>query len=195
MVFPPRPARLLVVLGWMAVLTFWSGQSNLPIDQPPISTVLHGFQHRLAHLAAFGLLALLARWAFDGWPRSAVLACALTSVFGASDELHQTLTPGRHPGLDDWAVDTLAAIVAVAGWPHQLTQTLGRPLVRSFAPAVVATLFVAGLLLGLRQHSPLPAQRPSVRALPTQVALGARDLARSTRTFAVQQLRSVSSAV
>src|SRR5947199_2478470 len=134
----------------MTLLTFWSGQSNLPIDHPPISILLHGFQHRVAHLAAFGLLALLARWAFDGWPRSALLAVVLTSAFGASDELHQTLTPGRRPAVDDWLVDTLAATLAMLlVWPRlQFRPSLLRPL----APAVVAGLFVIGTFLGLRTN-------------------------------------------
>jgi VanZ family protein len=174
-----RPTRLLIVFGWMVLLTFWSGQSNLPIDHPPISTLLHGFQHRVAHLVAFGLLALLARWAFDGWPRAALLAVLLTSAFGASDELHQTLTPGRRPAVDDWLVDTLAAMLAmVVFWPRlQLRPTLVRPL----ASAVVISLFVIGIGLGLR-GTPVVAQRPSVRALPTQVVHSARDLVHSLRS-------------
>ena len=51
-----RFARLVVLCGWMALLTYWSSQGNLPIDQPVVATTLHGFQHRLAHLAAFALL-------------------------------------------------------------------------------------------------------------------------------------------
>src|SRR2546421_8684589 len=69
-----RIARLLVLVGWMALITFWSSQGNLPIDQPMLASALHGFQHRLAHAVAFGLLALLARWAFDGLPRAALVA-------------------------------------------------------------------------------------------------------------------------
>ena len=68
------------------MLFFWSSQSNLPIDRPPVSTLLFGFQHRVAHLVAFGTLALLVRWAFDGVPRASLLAIAWTSVFGATDE-------------------------------------------------------------------------------------------------------------
>src|SRR5438105_6321879 len=109
----PRPARLLVLLTWMGLISFWSGQTNLPIDQPLVIAAAFGFQHRLAHLATFGLLALLARWTFDALPRSAVLAVLLTSLFGAVDEWHQSFTPGRHAGVDDWLFDTLSAAVAL----------------------------------------------------------------------------------
>ena len=90
-----RSARLLILLSWMALLTWWSGQGNLPIDQPSVAGPLHGLQHRLAHLIAFGLLGVLGRWAFDGWPRAFLLAVLLTSAFGATDEWHQSFTPGR----------------------------------------------------------------------------------------------------
>src|SRR5713101_7678385 len=104
-----RFARLLVLAGWMSLITYWSSQGRLPIDQPEIASALHGFQHRLAHLVAFGLLGLLARWAFDGLPRAALWAVALASAFGASDEWHQSFTPARSPGVDDWATDTAFA--------------------------------------------------------------------------------------
>jgi VanZ family protein len=189
--WPPRPLRLAVLLGWMALLTFWSGQSSLPIDQPPIATVLHGSQHRLAHLASFGLLALLARWAFDGWPRAAVLACVLTSAFGASDELHQTLTPGRRPAVDDWLFDTVAGGVAVVAW-QALLRSPANSMIRAFSPVLVAGMFVVGTVLAVEPH--LSISRPSMRALSTQAAHGALDLARSTRTFASQQVRAIRSA-
>jgi VanZ family protein len=166
----------------MTLLTFWSSQSSLAIDGPPIATLLHGSQHRVAHLLAFGTLALLARWAFDGWPRAAVLAVLLTSAFGATDELHQRFTPHRHPGIDDWLVDTLAAGLAMLVWPR----LQGRAVVRTLAPAVIAALFLFGTLLGVTSaHARLPTQirRASAQVLPAELTHGARDLARSTRSF------------
>jgi VanZ family protein len=183
MLAPARPVRLSIVLAWMVLLTFWSSLSNLPFDHPPISTLLFGFQHRVAHVVAFGTLALLARWAFDGFPRAALLALLLTSAFGATDELHQRFTPHRHPGLDDWLVDTLAGGLAMLVWPRVFQ---GRAIVRTLAPAVVASLFVVGTLLGITAtHARVPAgvRRATVQILPTEITHGARDLARSTRSF------------
>src|SRR5438105_8132852 len=96
----PRPARLLVLLTWMGLISFWSGQTNLPIYQPFVIAAAFGFQHRLAHLATFGLLALLARWTFDALPRSAVFAVLLTSLFGVVDERDHSLRPVCHVGVD-----------------------------------------------------------------------------------------------
>ena len=184
MLSPARPVRVAVVLAWMVLLTYWSSQPDLPIDRPFIARLLFELQHRAAHLVAFGTLALLARWAFEGFPRAAVLAVLLTSGFGVSDELHQMFTPRRHPGVDDWLVDTLAACLAMLAWPRLFAS---RSLVRTLAPAVVASMFVVGTLLAVATSAQpsLPAQisRPALQVFPAEIADGARELARSTRAF------------
>ncbi len=67
---------------------------------------------KLAHFGVFGLLASLVwrcrpqrPWA--GW------AVLLVSLFGASDELHQSFTPGRSMDWVDWICDTTGAALAV----------------------------------------------------------------------------------
>ena len=179
-----RALRLAMVFAWMALETFWSSQSNLPIDHPPVSTLLFGLQHRVAHLVAFGILALLARWAFEGFPRARLLAILLTSAFGAADELHQIFTPRRHPGVDDWAVDTLAACLAMLAWPRVFGH--GRRVIRTLVPAAIASVFVVEMVLGVTAAQPrLPAQirRATAQVVPTEARQAARDFARSTRSF------------
>lgn len=74
---------------------------------------------KVAHFAVFGLLAtLVARNGFV--PGRAWLAVAAVSLFGLTDEWHQSFTPGRSVEVVDWVADTLGAIVAVtayAVWP------------------------------------------------------------------------------
>ena len=175
-----RAARLIALLGWMALITYWSGQGTLPIDQPNVANVFHGLQHRIAHLIAFGLLGLLARWAFDGLPRASVLAVILVSVFGATDEWHQSFTPGRRAAIDDWVVDTASAALAVYVW-HRLKSTRWHVRMRQLAAVAVAAVFI--LSVGL-------AVRPSLMQ-PTGSTLrnAALDFARSTRDVA-RQIRS-----
>ena len=43
--------------------------------------------------------------------RNAALCVLFTSVYGAIDEVHQSFTPGRFAGADDWLADTLGAIL------------------------------------------------------------------------------------
>jgi hypothetical protein len=125
-----------------------SGQGNLPIDQPTVAGPLHGLQHRLAHLIAFGLLGVLGRWAFDGWPRAFLLAVLLTSAFGATDEWHQSFTPGRRPAIDDWAFDTASAALAIYVW-GRLNATRWQSWLRTFAPAAVGAAFLVGVVLAI----------------------------------------------
>jgi VanZ family protein len=172
----------------MALLTYWSGQSDLPIDGPEIATALHGFQHRLAHLAAFGLLGLLARWAFGGASRAALWALLLTAAFGATDEWHQSFTAGRRAALDDWATDIAFAAVAIVVWARLRVIMLISAPMRAVAPVAVAAIFALGI--GTAIYPSLPRvrdpDRPSLRSVPGQVVLTARDVARSTRNLARQ---------
>jgi VanZ family protein len=111
----------------MLLITYWSHQPTLPIDQPEVKQLFFGLQHRLAHLVGFGVLGLLALWTFQGAPRAALLAVLFTSAFGAFDEWHQSLVPGRKPGIDDWLFDTFSAALAIYTWsrlrlrPHSST--------------------------------------------------------------------------
>ena len=183
-----RCARLLVLGSWMALITYWSGQASLPIDQPAVANVLHGFQHRFAHAVSFGLLALLARWAFDGLPGANLWAVVLASIFGATDEWHQSFTPGRHAGADDWATDTAFAAAALYGWSRlRKAITFRAPIIRLAAPIAVAAMFIVGVSLAVWPALSLTSgfERPSLR----NVAHTALDVARSTRDLA-RQIRS-----
>jgi VanZ family protein len=78
---------------------------------------------KLGHFAAYGALATaiirnpaLARWPILGlwW------AMVLSSGYGLGDEFRQSLTIYRQYDLDDWAADTVGAVVAVTcylRWP------------------------------------------------------------------------------
>jgi len=67
---------------------------------------------KVAHFSIFGLLAtLVARAGFPG--RRAWWAVLIVSLFGWSDEWHQSFTPGRDVDVMDWVADSLGALVAV----------------------------------------------------------------------------------
>src|SRR6185436_9595279 len=151
-----RFARLLALAAWMGLISYWSGQGSLPIDQPDIAAALHGWQHRIAHLIAFGLLGLLARWALDGWPRPWLMAVALVSIFGATDEWHQSFTAGRRAAIDDWAVDTASAALALYVWGRVRTVRWHMRL-RALAPIAVGLVFVLALGVAIRPSLMRPA--------------------------------------
>jgi VanZ family protein len=177
-----RAFRLAILVAWMALLTVWSDQSQLPIDAPEIRFALFNLQHRLAHLAAFGLLGLLANWAFEGWSRSWLWAIVLTAVFGASDEIHQSWVPGRKAGADDWLFDIFSASLALYLWPRVRRR---QPWLATSAPLIVGTMYAVAVVLLLGLHTMLPPEirRPSIGAISSELVTSARDAARQLRAL------------
>lgn len=106
-----RPGvRWIAVVTWMGVIFFASGQSQFPN-----LVKLPGFQDIAGHFIAYGVLALLWRWALSGAgvARPGRWAFVLTLLYGLSDEFHQSFVPGRHPDLLDIVTDAVGAASAL----------------------------------------------------------------------------------
>ena len=91
-------------------------------SQPNLTRLPGGVSDKVAHFAAFFVLGALVLRATAGgrWSgvtlRAALVAFVIAAGYGALDELHQMLTPGRFPGVDDWVADALGTLTAlVAG--------------------------------------------------------------------------------
>jgi VanZ family protein len=110
---------------------FWlSSQPDLPDLPAPVSD-------KAAHFTAFFVLAALLLRAVAGgrWagvtPRAALAAFGIAAGYGALDEFHQMLTPGRFPAMGDWLADVLGALTALAlglaaaGFMRQMTRSRG----------------------------------------------------------------------
>ncbi len=156
MVTTNRLARWIPVFTWMALITYWSGQSDLPIDHGPIAQILRGTQHRFAHVAAYAVLAALIRWAGGSLPRASLWAWLLTAAFAATDELHQSFTPGRHPNVGDWLVDSATAafvipLVDLLIRRQAASRLAPRPVV---ARALLVGLLTVGVWLAIAPHAP-----------------------------------------
>jgi VanZ family protein len=78
---------------------------------------------KLAHIVAYLIMGLLFFRAVDGttgWspPRVFVLAAALATLYGVSDEWHQAFVPGRDASLADVLADTIGGLLGSAiAWP------------------------------------------------------------------------------
>lgn len=74
---------------------------------------------RFGAFGHFVLYAVLGALYVLAMPRSArpatavLLAVALASLYGITDEYHQSFTPGRMPDVIDWVVDTVGAATGV----------------------------------------------------------------------------------
>jgi len=104
-----RLYRSLPALAWMGLIFFLSAQPKLP----EILFVFDGID-KLFHAGAYGVLGLLVSYALGVRSRrAALLAVLVSSLYGASDELHQYFVPGRSCDVFDWLADTSGAVVAV----------------------------------------------------------------------------------
>lgn len=98
--------RWLPLLAWMAVIFYFS-------HQPKVSLPSYGVWDLLvkkgAHMAAYALLALLARRAGLGLGPAAILA----ALYAASDEFHQTFIPGRNGTVADVLIDLVGVALGL----------------------------------------------------------------------------------
>lgn len=94
----------------MATLYWLSSQENFG-EEPPVDV-----PDKWAHFIAYGFLGTLIGRTGAFWNRGSQgmwLAVLVASLYGASDEWHQTFVPGRYPDAVDWVADTLGAMLAI----------------------------------------------------------------------------------
>lgn len=114
----------LPVLVWMALILALSGQSSLPARQNPATGEVIRSTYtlaKLAHVVEYSVLALLILRATTtplGGLRLHFLAAVLWTIaaatlFGAVDELRQSLVPNREPRLGDVLIDGASALASV----------------------------------------------------------------------------------
>lgn len=101
----------------MGILFWLSSLSYLPGPQ-----ALFSFQDKFEHVAAYALLGWLYAMALTGRARAprrrVLLAAGLALLYGASDEFHQSLVPGRDANPADLAADGIGGLAGafLARW-------------------------------------------------------------------------------
>jgi VanZ family protein len=102
-------------LGYACLIYALSAQSDFPAAPPglwDLDKLLHGVEY-----AALGLLLMRAlRPTVLPLGRAAALAAALATAYAVSDELHQSVVPGRNASVADAAADAAGASLACCGW-------------------------------------------------------------------------------
>ena len=103
------------VLAWCAVIFSLSAQSGLL--GPGLFDIVP-FIDKIGHFVLYAVLGFLAVAAFrnESWPflrtHAVLLAVVFASLYGISDEWHQSFVPGRQTDILDWLADTLGAVAA-----------------------------------------------------------------------------------
>lgn len=119
----PRPSgRPRFVTHWLPVLLYLAMIFMLS-SQPHLAPPLHfSNADKLFHLMEYGGLGvLLARLigALRGGPFRvgvALVALAVGSAVGATDECYQSIVPGRQSSVFDWMADTSGCALAQLAW-------------------------------------------------------------------------------
>lgn len=138
---------------WPVLLAtiIWIGSSRATVDTGPEIP----FTDKAAHFLIYGLLATLILRVFFSGPRAArhvLLAVVLAALYGAADELHQSLVPERSMEFVDWIADTSGALLAAAlyGWWRPWRGWLERSAVRPFAKRIARVSPTADVPAALR---------------------------------------------
>ena len=96
-----KSARWLLLVAYMGFIFYLSHQPTLPL--PP----LFPNADKLLHFGAYAVLGFLFAWASGlGVFWSVIFA----SLYGISDEFHQSFVPGREVSALDWLADSLGGL-------------------------------------------------------------------------------------
>ncbi|MGE0470358.1 MAG: VanZ family protein [Nitrospira sp.] len=103
------------VCAYAGVIFYLSSLSH-PEEHLPI---VSRFSDKVLHAVEYAVFGALCFWALQGtlnvsWRRWAIpLAIVLASLYGVTDEFHQSFVPFRYSHVLDWVADTIGAILGV----------------------------------------------------------------------------------
>lgn len=100
--------RVIAAIAWMGLIFALSHRSTLPLPKGTVSVT-----SVIGHFSVYFVLAILL-WAVLGlFPLSPAVryagAWVLSTLYGISDEWHQSFIPGRYPDVFDVVTDSIGA--------------------------------------------------------------------------------------
>ena len=114
----PKVRWTIATVCWMGLIFYLSSLSGEDLDKQihikPISWIGHVFL--FAVLAAFLQLAVRG-WNVEVTLNWAIAVAIFSSLFGVSDEYHQSFISGRHASVTDAVIDSISSTVtAILMW-------------------------------------------------------------------------------
>ncbi|MCF6157219.1 MAG: VanZ family protein [wastewater metagenome] len=107
--------RCTLTLAYSCLMFLMSSQDTSSVSLPP-------YLDKFIHFVEFGILCFMICWSLSpikiGNKRiyTVIIAIAITSLYGMSDEIHQYFTPNRSVEIFDWLADTAGAVTAGLLW-------------------------------------------------------------------------------
>lgn len=100
---------------WMLLIFFLSSQSHLP---GPAGVAPNFLAHKIMHLFVYAVLYALLYRAVNYMQKKKtikdwIVPFIFTTIYAATDEIHQGYVPGRTPAFHDIGYDILGASIAV----------------------------------------------------------------------------------
>jgi len=99
---------------WLPPIVYMAIIFQLSAEPNPLPEITSRVWDKLLHATEYaGLAVLLCRALLGeglGAIAAVIVAALATSVYGASDEVHQLFTPGRESSVFDWFADSTGAI-------------------------------------------------------------------------------------
>ncbi len=127
-----RRLRPWVPVALYAALVFWLSSQSQPL--PFLPTEIWSFD-KLLHAGEYAVLGVLVARALAAGglspARAFLWALLLASLYGASDELHQSFVPNRSCDPRDWAADTAGAAAGAALGARSLRPRKARASIRA----------------------------------------------------------------
>jgi VanZ family protein len=98
---------------WLPPLVYAAAIFYLSSQSAPLPELTEHVWDKLLHTIEYALFGVLVCRALVGeglqGVRAAILAIAITSAYGASDEWHQSFVPDRSSDVRDWLTDNIGA--------------------------------------------------------------------------------------
>jgi VanZ family protein len=105
---------------WLPPLLYMALIFHFSSESDPLPEVTHHLWDKLLHTVEYGGLGLLFCRALSGegirWIRAVVVAIVLTSIYGATDEGHQSFVPQRTADVRDWFADNVGAMLGAGSY-------------------------------------------------------------------------------
>ncbi len=115
--------NIALLLGYCGLIFFLSHQPSLP------APMLFSHQDKLIHATAYAVMGFLAWRVFTDLNQPkwlvAMISIAFCSLYGVSDEFHQSFIDGRDADVWDWLADTVGAslmVFVLMKYPNLLPQ-------------------------------------------------------------------------
>ncbi len=103
---------LFALLAYCGLIYWLSAQPSLPLPE------VFNFQDKALHFGAYFVMAVLSWRAFRHLETTgrnlAIVSFAFCSLYGLTDEWHQSYVAGRNASVGDWMADSLGAGAAAA---------------------------------------------------------------------------------